>query len=120
MRRRGLRVKVGAQLENPMNRLAAACLTAFALAACAQNLPATSPGPAAPPPTISGDCKAEGAQSAVGQTLSGPLQEDIRVRSNARLVRVIRPGQAVTMDFNAERVNIELDAAGRVERVRCG
>jgi hypothetical protein len=103
-----------------MNRFAAAFLPACVLAACAQNLPATAPAPVVPPPNIAGECKADAAQFAAGQNLSGPLQEDIRVRSHARLVRVIRPGEAVTMDFNAERVNIELDSAGHVVRVRCG
>ena len=35
-------------------------------------------------------------------------------------VRVIRPGMAVTMDFRPERINFEIDEAGRVARIYCG
>lgn len=35
-------------------------------------------------------------------------------------VRFIRPGTAVTMDMNPERLNIRIDAAERIDRVSCG
>lgn len=35
-------------------------------------------------------------------------------------VRMIRPGDAVTMDYRADRLNIELDAGDLVDRVYCG
>ena len=35
-------------------------------------------------------------------------------------VRVIGPNQAVTMDFNPERINLETDAVGIITRVFCG
>jgi hypothetical protein len=35
------------------------------------------------------------------------------------MVRVLRPGQAVTMEFNAERLNLEVDATGRIVAARC-
>lgn len=35
-------------------------------------------------------------------------------------VRVIYPDTAVTMDYNADRLNFEVDRAGRVSRVTCG
>jgi len=35
-------------------------------------------------------------------------------------VRVIRPGEAVTQDFSQSRVNISIDAAGRIAGVACG
>ena len=35
-------------------------------------------------------------------------------------VRVIRPGMAVTMDFRPERLNFEIDGAGRIARISCG
>lgn len=33
--------------------------------------------------------------------------------------RIIRPGDAVTMDFNPERLNIEIDENERISRVYC-
>jgi hypothetical protein len=35
-------------------------------------------------------------------------------------VRVIRPGQAVTMDFSANRVNFLLDGQGLITQITCG
>ena len=35
-------------------------------------------------------------------------------------VRILPPGSVVTMDFRAERLNVELDANDRVIRVYCG
>lgn len=80
---------------------------------------AAAPPPPPLPPT-SGTCRAEHAQFAVGHRPDARLLEQARVRSGARLVRTISPGQVVTMEFNPERLNLELDAAGRVVRVRCG
>lgn len=34
--------------------------------------------------------------------------------------RVIGPDDAVTMDYRPERTNVDLDAAGRIIRIRCG
>ncbi|TNC64520.1 hypothetical protein FHG71_18500 [Rubellimicrobium roseum] len=38
----------------------------------------------------------------------------------ANPVRVIRPGDAVTMDFNPQRLNFDLDVLDEIIRVRCG
>ena len=35
-------------------------------------------------------------------------------------VRIIAPGSAVTMDYRADRLNADLDAAGRITRLWCG
>ncbi len=35
-------------------------------------------------------------------------------------VRVIEPGMAVTMDYIARRLNIELDRRGTITRLSCG
>lgn len=93
-------------------RLFSCLAVAALLAACAQ--PQASPE--APP----GHCRAEPAQFAVGYNFTDALQAEVLRRSGGRSVRVIRPGMPVTMDFRAERVNIELDAGNRVLRVKCG
>ena len=51
------------------------------------------------------------------------IGQDASVLDTARFanpVRVIRPGEAVTMDFNPQRLNFELDGLGEIERIRCG
>ena len=35
-------------------------------------------------------------------------------------VRIIRPDQAVTLDFSEDRINFELDGADTIVRVFCG
>ena len=35
-------------------------------------------------------------------------------------IRAISPGDAVTMDFRADRLNIEIGADGRIQHFRCG
>lgn len=35
-------------------------------------------------------------------------------------VRIIRPGMAVTMDYVAERLNIDIDDREKIARVSCG
>ena len=34
--------------------------------------------------------------------------------------RTLKPDQAVTMEFNANRLNLDLDDAGAVTAIRCG
>jgi hypothetical protein len=36
------------------------------------------------------------------------------------MVRVLRPDTVHTMEYRAERINLELDAGSRVAAVRCG
>ena len=45
---------------------------------------------------------------------------EARKRAGAYMVRVLRPGQATTMEFNGERLNLEVDATGRIVAARCG
>ena len=35
-------------------------------------------------------------------------------------VRVLRPGQAMTMDYWPDRINFMIDDANRIERITCG
>lgn len=60
-------------------------------------------------------CGASGLQGLVGQPAS-----TLDTMRFAQRMRVIRPGQAVTMDYSAERLNIAVDGAERISRVYCG
>jgi len=77
----------------------------------------TSPMPPPPPGTA---CNAQGAQFAVGKTAGASVVEDARQRSGSYMARILRPNQVVTMEFNAQRLNLEVDAAGVIKKVRCG
>lgn len=107
-------------------------LALFALAAaallsgCATLAPvaappgAPAPVAAAPAPEPPAQCRADDARFAVGQTATPQLEAAARVRSGAQSVRTLKPGQAVTMEFNGGRLNVVVDARGRVSAVRCG
>lgn len=90
----------------------------LALTACgAPPVPPPSSGSPAPDP---GACNAAPAQFALGRTVDPALRTEALQRSGARTLRMIRPGDAVTMEFSSQRLNLELDPDGRVTRVRCG
>ena len=65
-------------------------------------------------------CKAEKAQSLVGQPASAGLAGQAQALSGAAVTRWLQPGQMVTMEFRADRLNIELDARNQVIAIRCG
>ena len=86
------------------------------LAGCASQGPAT--GPTGAP--LGGTCNAQPAQSAIGKSSTAKVVEAARVSAGALMVRILRPGQMITKEFDAERLNLEVDAAGRIVAVRCG
>lgn len=93
---------------------------------CAAPAPAPESAGAAPvaastpAPAPQARCQAEGARFAVGQLVTPQLEAAARFRGTADSVRVIKPGQAVTMEINEARLNLDVDARGRVTDVRCG
>ena len=90
--------------------------TLLALGACAATPAPETPAATAPP----GSCAASKAQFAVGREPGLAVQDQARERSGARTVRTLRPGQIVTMEYSGDRLNLELDASGKITRVRCG
>lgn len=73
---------------------------------------------AAPPPPM--ECDATQLQGLVGQVLEESATEQARADAGAKSVRVLKPGDMVTMEFNSERLSIEVDAAGKITSLRCG
>lgn len=63
---------------------------------------------------------------ALGHLVGGPAPDDAALQAmraaadGPARIRVIRPGQPVTMDHFPRRLNILLDDTGRVIRLRCG
>ena len=101
-------------------KLTLAGLSLAALLGCATpHTPSAGPGPAPGGPS-SGICNAQGAQFAIGKAPGASVVEQARQRSGAYMARVLRPNQAVTMEFNAQRLNLDVDAAGVITRARCG
>jgi hypothetical protein len=80
--------------------------------AVAQPMPSEPSGPAA--------CVAERARFVVGRPYSEAVAEEARQAAGARIVRKIEPGGAYTMELRPDRLNLEVDRADVVQRVRCG
>lgn len=86
-----------------------------------QGQPPTSPGgPAATTQAPGGLCNAQPAQQVVGQNSTASVVESARVRSGAQMARILRPGQMITKEFDTQRLNLQVDANGRILAVHCG
>lgn len=72
------------------------------------------------PPAQVAQCRARPAQALVGERYRRGVPTRAKRMSGARTVRVIWPGQAATMDFREDRLNIELDRGRLITAVRCG
>lgn len=96
-----------------------AIIAPLLMSACNSTAPASSEA-AAPSMPATTRCNAAPAQFAVGRNVNAALEGDARARAGAKTSRVLKPGQVVTMEFNAERLNLSVDDAGRVTRVNCG
>jgi hypothetical protein len=95
-------------------------LSALALAGAAGAKPLFKPGSALKPPAdLAPNCSADSAKSFIGKPGDGNA-DDARKAADADAVRVIRPGEAVSMDYRAQRLNLKLDDKGVIVAVTCG
>jgi hypothetical protein len=93
--------------------LAPVALVPFAMSACA---PPVAPLPGPP----GGQCSADRLGNLVGQFATLSLVSRAKRRAGASQVRVLRPGQIVTMEFRNGRLNVNVDERNRVVRFNCG
>lgn len=92
-------------------KMAAGLGLALAVTAC---VPVEAPDPGPAPGPVN-QCGALDLQYLVG----APAAQLDTIRFN-KPVRVIYPDTAVTMDYNPDRLNFEIDRTGRIARVICG
>jgi len=90
------------------------------LTACTTPGGSPSTGTSPMPPPAASACNAQGAEFAIGKMPGASVVEEARQRSGSYMARVLRPGQMVTMEFNAQRLNLDLNTACVITRVRCG
>lgn len=65
-------------------------------------------------------CDAAALQSQIGQKATTSSMEDLRTRSGSSTARILRPGQLVTMEYNATRLNLIVDDKDVMTAIRCG
>lgn len=84
------------------------------LGGCAQSVSTT--------PETSSDptCDAGKAQSYIGASASSEIAEAARKAAGAELVRWLRPGMAVTMEYRMGRLNITIDDKNVITGINCG
>jgi hypothetical protein len=86
----------------------------LSIAGCATAPPAVAPLPA------DGPCVADEAKWSIGSAATPEVVERARAESHSSDVRVIEPGQPVTMDYNPERLNIDVNERGAIIGLKCG
>jgi len=87
-------------------------IVAFALTSCA---------PVAPLPGVpTGECSASGLGNLVGAAATPSLVNRAKRRAGASVVRVLKPGQIVTMEYLNGRLNVNVDDRNRVKSFTCG
>lgn len=65
-------------------------------------------------------CDAGSVQQARGERLTLERVEQLQQQAGASLVRVLGPNEMATMEHNPQRLNIDIDDAEIIERLRCG
>jgi len=72
------------------------------------------------PPPSAGRCNADAARFAIGREPTPDLVERARAESGSATVRVIRPGDVVTMDHREDRLNLDVNERNAITGARCG
>ncbi|MDX1367024.1 I78 family peptidase inhibitor [Pseudomonas sp.] len=65
-------------------------------------------------------CRAEAVPGLLGKLATVERVEMAREQTGAKSVRVLAPGDAATMDYNPQRLNIDIDEAELIQRISCG
>ena len=102
----------------PMRPLLSTLVVSAALSTAACTGMQVNTGGPLPPQEM--QCDAERARWAIGREATAGIVEEVRVATQSRTVRVIHPGQAVTMDFSPVRVNIHVNERNAITSITCG
>lgn len=97
--------------------------TVLLLSACATGTDTQSPAAdeSGDAPAIPMDsCDTAAIRYAVGETFDEANVSQLQSESQSRQVRVLRPGDAATMDHRPDRLNIHVDNSENIEALRCG
>jgi hypothetical protein len=70
--------------------------------------------------SVPAPCREAAASFVLGETYTDRLARQARRAAEARVVRKVEPGRSQTMEFRADRLNLDVDGRGTVLAVRCG
>jgi len=71
-------------------------------------------------PPMEDRCNAELAKSHIGKAATAQVVEQARIDARADVARVLKPGQMVTMEFLAGRLNVDVNERNAIIGLRCG
>lgn len=94
-------------------------LAAALLAGCSST-PAPSGQAVKAGASIPERCSTEPLGDLIGKPGSQELLDQARQRSGAQRARMLNPDDMMTLDYDSQRLNIDLDEQGRVYRLSCG
>ena len=104
-----------------------AALLALLMTACtpatngvSRNAPPMVQDPAPVADGDTGGCNANAARWAIGKVAGADVVAKARSDAGTQIVRVLKPGQMVTMEYHASRLNIDVDDRNIITNVRCG
>lgn len=72
------------------------------------------------PPMPIAQCNAVAVGWVLGREPTPDVVERARIESGSATVRVIHPGTAVTADFRADRLNLNVNARNAIDALKCG
>ena len=67
-----------------------------------------------------GECNVSHLQNMLGKQIDRKVVDELQEDANANSVRVLAPGDITTMDFNPQRLNIDIDDSETIVRLSCG
>ena len=66
------------------------------------------------------NCNPDEARGAIGKEATAEVVEQARIAAGADVVRTLKPGQVITMEYHASRLNLSVDENNVVVDVSCG
>lgn len=70
--------------------------------------------------TVPFEPETDACQSLHYLSMVGTKEADVAAGTFPAGTRMIRPDTAVTQDYRPERLNVHINAKGRIERIACG
>ncbi|WAJ40031.1 I78 family peptidase inhibitor [Pseudomonas sp. GOM7] len=95
-------------------------LTATLLASGCSSTAEKPASAAAPSGSTHDSCTSSAAEHFKGQSASPELLEQARQEAGASSARILTPRSVVTLEYNGQRLNLNVDEQGVITRVSCG
>lgn len=100
---------------NLQTRFSLILATALLAAGCS-----TADKPAAKPADPNQGCTSAAVEHLQGQVATPELLEQARQQAGASTARVLTPDSVVTLEYNGQRLNLNVDDQRVITRVSCG